>query len=101
MPNLIAGAEAGNPMALAHLETRPACEWPYHWQAFADLSTERQLGFGAVGPIPNSMVDRMADRDGLSEYEASVLNYVIRLLDNKQRELAHDKAEKQRKRASS
>jgi hypothetical protein len=54
----------------------------FFWTAFADLSSDRQLGFG-VRPIPWSAVDRFADRygvpDDMDEYER--FKTLIRLMD--------------------
>ncbi|WP_425515124.1 phage tail assembly chaperone [Methylorubrum populi] len=37
------------------------------WGAFHDLRDERALGFGSVGAIPWSAMDRYAQRSGLSD----------------------------------
>ena len=37
------------------------------WGAFHDLRDERALGFGAVGAIPWSAMDRYARRSGLAD----------------------------------
>jgi len=78
---VLAGVEAGNPFAIAQLEKSPKLEWPYHYHAFGDLSTERQIGM-SVGPIPYSAVRAMAVEDNLSRAEAATFHYVIRALDN-------------------
>jgi hypothetical protein len=38
----------------------------FEWAAFAELSTERQMGMG-VGPIPWSAIDRYAERWGTDD----------------------------------
>lgn len=39
-------------------EINPA--WLFHWEAFNDLSSERQIGMG-VGPIPRSAIKAYAE----------------------------------------
>jgi hypothetical protein len=73
--------EAGNPFAIAAVEKAPKCEWPYHYHAFGDLSTERQYSM-AAGPIPNSAITAYAFQDRLTLAETDVLHFVIRALDN-------------------
>lgn len=43
----------------------------FHWSAFSDLSSDRQVGFG-IGPIPWTAIDRYAERrqiDDTDEYD--------------------------------
>lgn len=59
-------AELGRDLPAGYLR-RPEVEpegIPY-WDAFWELSTDRQVGMG-TGPIPFSALDRYADRFGLS-----------------------------------
>ncbi|WP_425374938.1 phage tail assembly chaperone [Methylobacterium segetis] len=41
----------------------------FAWDAFWALSTDRALGFGVVGPIPWSSLDRYAARTGITDPE--------------------------------
>ena len=48
--------------------------------AFWELSSERQLGFGA-GPIPGSAIVAHAGRAGMADDEADLFRRVIRAMD--------------------
>ncbi|WP_371346465.1 hypothetical protein [Ancylobacter sp. IITR112] len=53
------------------------------WNAFWALSTDRQIGFGGVGPIQFSSVDRYAIRygiDGIDEFDR--FTSLIRAMDS-------------------
>jgi hypothetical protein len=80
---LLSGAEAGHEHAISYIEkNQVALEFPWHWQAFADLGTERNsLGMG-VGPIPYSAIRAYAREWRMSPIETELLHYVIRALDN-------------------
>lgn len=54
------------------------CEW--YIQAFWDLSTERQVGM-ALGPIPMSKVEELADRFCLTEENTDTLKRSVRAMD--------------------
>ncbi|MDR7036108.1 hypothetical protein J2X36_000844 [Methylobacterium sp. BE186] len=57
------------------------------WDAFWDLSNDRALGFGVVGPIPWSSIDRYAGRVGVSDPEEfERLSRLIRAMDTVWRE---------------
>ena len=49
---------------------------------FWELSTERQLGFGAVGAIPASAVLRLLDRYGFDGALAALVRRVIDMMDS-------------------
>ena len=74
-------AEAGNEKGVAFLSAAPKLEWPYYYHAFADLSTERQVGMGP-GPIPYSAIRALAVEDNLTPSETETLKQVVRALDN-------------------
>lgn len=70
IPDAIAGAP----------RLRPGLE--HYWEAFWLLSTERQLGFGAIGPIPWSSVMAWARHHGMSAAEADVAQHLISCMDH-------------------
>lgn len=52
------------------------------WRAFQALSSDRQIGFGGVGPIQFSSVDRYATRygiDGVDDFDR--FSTLIRAMD--------------------
>ena len=49
--------------------------------AFWDLSTERQIGFGAVGQIPTTKIDEWADRYELNWNQREALKACVRKMD--------------------
>lgn len=55
------GASAGNELALKVLADQPTIEWPWHWWAFHELSTDRPATQGALLPIPLTAIRAMAD----------------------------------------
>lgn len=56
-------------------------QWLFHWQAFHDLSTERQIGMG-VGPIPRSAIRSYAEEYGIIEDdEYDKFEQIIRSVD--------------------
>lgn len=80
-PSLIADAEAGNQYARKLVQAAPKLEYPYHYDAFNELSTERHYAMGPA-PIPVSLIEAYARRDRLSNIETNVFVYVMRCLDN-------------------
>lgn len=66
-------------------------------EAFADLSTCRDLGMG-VGPIPWTAIDRYAERAELTRPAGRVLATCIRALDRAYLADAADSMEKERAR---
>ena len=73
-------ADAGVEFALKILAEAPAVDWPWHWWAFGELSTERQMGMG-TGPIPYSAIRDLADEFTLLGNERSSFLYIVRGLD--------------------
>jgi hypothetical protein len=69
------------------LEQRPAFDYAMSrcLDAWADLSTERPIGF-AVGAIPVSKIWAWCDRRGMDSESAEVMEHVIRRLDNERAE---------------
>jgi hypothetical protein len=64
-------ADAGETIADLETRVRPDNHLLFHWSAFADLSTDRQVGFG-IGPIPGSAIRAYAQWYGIDdadEYE--------------------------------
>ena len=59
-------ADAGEKVTDLETRVRPEPHLLFHWSAFVDLSTDRQMGFG-VGPIPWSALDMYARRYGLDD----------------------------------
>lgn len=86
------GADAGNELAIKALADQPDIEWPWHWWAYHELSTDRPATQGALLPIPHSAIRLMADEWHLKGKERSDFLYIIRELDgfvlNKAREQA-------------
>ncbi len=82
----MAAAKArGTPLPKAFREA-PILEDAYHkrvFEAFWQLSTCRQIGMGAIGPIPWDSIDRYATKNGFAstevEYDSFV--YMIQTLD--------------------
>jgi hypothetical protein len=97
LSSLQAGAEVGNPLAIAALSKAPIIEFPWMWWAFGELSTERNVGM-AAGPIPYSAIARMADEFNLVGHERHLLTYVIRGLDQHYLELNRKRSEAQSRR---
>lgn len=52
----------------------------FYWEAFHDLSTERQIGMG-VGPIPRSAIKSYAYESGLFGDDAEQFATIIRMVD--------------------
>ena len=50
-------------------------------EAFWELSSCRELGFGVVGPIPWSAIDMFAKREQLEEEDFEDLAVVLRAMD--------------------
>lgn len=53
----------------------------FYFTAFNELNTCRSVGMGA-GPIPWTVIQEYADREGLDGEERSCLLYLIRAMDN-------------------
>jgi hypothetical protein len=58
----------------------PKLEFPYHWDAFNELSSERHYAMGPA-PIPVSTIEAYARRDRLTLIETDIFVFVIRSLD--------------------
>lgn len=52
----------------------------FYWEAFQDLSTERQIGMG-IGPIPRSATMSYASESGLFGDAAEQFASIIRMVD--------------------
>lgn len=82
----IAEEEGTEPEAL---RTRPRLEpeLAFAWSAFWDLCGDRQIGFGSLGPVFWTALDRWAERHGISDPdEFDRLLYRVRVLDDAWRE---------------
>lgn len=53
----------------------------FYFVAFNELTTCRSIGMG-VGPIPWTVIQEFADREGLDGEERACLLYLIRSMDN-------------------
>lgn len=53
----------------------------FYWEAFNELSTERQIGMG-VGPIPRSAIKAYADEFGIAGDDYDPFHRIIRTMDN-------------------
>lgn len=78
------GSEGPSPEEQAILDAEPEQDEQVGMclTAWRDLSTERPIGFGVAGPIPQSKVWAWAERKGLDEETAEILWAVICRLDN-------------------
>ncbi|MGQ4273393.1 phage tail assembly chaperone [Terrihabitans sp. B22-R8] len=78
-------AEGPTPQAL-----REQPELPEHlfslWDAFHELSTDRQIGMAGAGPIMFSSIDRYACRFGIEGDDFDLLASAIRAMDAEWRE---------------
>ncbi len=54
-------ADQGFDVPALNIRIRVAPHLTFHWSAFSDLSTDRQLGMG-LGPIPWTAIERYAAR---------------------------------------
>lgn len=88
------GASAGNELALKVLADQPTIEWPWHWWAFHELSTDRPATQGALLPIPLTAIRAMADEWNLCGKARSDFHYIIRQMDNHVLAKAREQAEK-------
>ena len=82
----IAEEEGVTPLALLARPMLPA-ELVFAWQAFWDLYGDRQFGFGCLGPIQWTALDRYAQRFGIAapdDFER--LQARVRVLDDAFRE---------------
>jgi hypothetical protein len=62
----------------------------FHWEAFHELSTERQIGM-AMGPIPRSAIKAYADEFAMTGDEFDEFNRIIRAVDNEYMGMIHEK----------
>ncbi|WP_293965969.1 hypothetical protein [Sphingomonas sp.] len=95
-PEVIADAKAGNPHGIRAMAKAPKLEprYDYYMEAYKELGTERQQGM-SLGPIPNSAIRQWCENEELDPLETEAFQYVIRTLDNHQREKAAEKMEKE------
>lgn len=96
---LKAANERGQPLpdwAQSPPEIAPGEDW--YLQAFWDLGTERQLGYGSLGPIPWSRIVAYGERAGLSSGTVDVLVEVVQALDGAYLRWRADEAETERRR---
>lgn len=67
-----------------------------YWDAFHELSTERQIGMGA-GPIPRSAIKVYADELGIVGDDYDPFHLIIRKMDNEYLSLLHSSHKSQDK----
>jgi hypothetical protein len=60
----------------------------FYWEAFNELSSERQIGMG-MGPIPRSAIKRYAAEFAIEGEDYDVFHSIIRQMDNKYISLAN------------
>lgn len=53
----------------------------FHWEAFGELSTERQIGMG-IGPIPWSAIKAYAEEFGIVGDEFESFLHIMRAMDS-------------------
>jgi hypothetical protein len=83
-PTYVADAQKGNEFAIEYLKKAPRLLHPLYWEAFNDLSTERNSGGMGIGPIPRSAMRQYADEElGLTRPERDAFMWIIRQLDIK------------------
>lgn len=63
------------------LRRQPAAEELFYWDAFWELSSERQLVMGGVGPIPGSKIREFAAIEGVEGEIFHMFRRVIRAMD--------------------
>ncbi len=88
------GADAGNELAIKVLADQPTIDWPWHWWAFHELSTDRPATQGALLPIPRGAIKSIADEWHLQGKARSDFHYIIRQMDNHVLAKAREQAEK-------
>jgi hypothetical protein len=66
----------------------------FYWNAFNELSSERQIGMG-LGPIPLSAIRRYAEEWELDGDEYEVFYSIIRKMDIKYLDMTHSKNQTQ------
>lgn len=58
-------------------------EAEFYYRAWCELSGDRQMGMGGVGPIPFMSLDRYADRYGVHNVdEFSLFSRIMRAMDS-------------------
>lgn len=65
-------------------------QWSFYWQAFHDLSSERQIGM-AIGPIPRSAIKNYADEFSIVGDRFDSFERIIRSVDAEYLKLAQPK----------
>lgn len=75
------------------MEKAPPLKHPLYYEAFQELSTERQIGM-SIGPIPISKMWEWAFQNDLTSSEARAFVYVISRLDNAYMSLEAEKHKK-------
>jgi hypothetical protein len=68
----------------------------FHWEAFNELSSERQIGM-AMGPIPRSAIRAYADEVAMTGDEFDAFNRLIRAMDNEYLSMIHKSNKPQEK----
>lgn len=91
----VARDDPENVKAQERLAASPQMKHPFYWDAFQELSTERQLGAMGYGFIPVSKIVEYARSPELelTEEEQLAFKFIIRSLDSAYIELQTDKAE--------
>lgn len=82
---------AQDPPALA-----PGEDW--YLRAFWALGTERQLGYGSLGPIPWSRIVAYGERSGLSPGMVDVVVEVVQAMDGAYLKWRQDESEAEQRR---
>lgn len=59
---------------------QPSHDLLFFWDAFWDLSTERQLGM-SMGPIPRISIKRYADEAGFDDEQYDMFRRLMRTMD--------------------
>lgn len=95
--SLLADAEANpeNVFFQKQLAKAPKLEHPFYWNAFQELSTERQIGM-SIGKIPISKMWDWAELNDLTLSEAIALVYVMKEMDNAMLRIQAKQSEKQK-----
>lgn len=78
--DILQAAEAGSERARAEVEAAPKLTSLFHFQAFNDLSTLRQMGM-ALGPIPIDKIEWYALQLEMDLIEQVAFEYVMRAVD--------------------
>jgi hypothetical protein len=67
----------------------------FHWDAFNELATERQIGM-AMGPIPRSAIKAYAAEFSFTADEFDDFNQIIRAMDAEYMSLIHKKPQQEK-----